>query len=205
MVKEFNELINSDEVNNASKLSLRSFDVTDRVTYDYAKHTASKVKEAIKIIEARRKEYTTPLDAQKKELMAIEKDATSPLYAFIEEHKTKMVNYSNEQERVEREANEKIRKEAEKMLGDNDDLGSVVDVASSSILSVQVDKGNNIMTLSKARVIGDVDWNIVVGALSKAGKFDENVLMKGLPAAMKIAGIDSITGIEIYQTKTQRI
>jgi hypothetical protein len=50
-----------------------------------------------------------------------------------------------------------------------------------------------------------VDWNGVVVCLIKAGKFDSEMLLKGLPEAMRITETESILGIEVYEQQIQTL
>jgi hypothetical protein len=92
--------------------------VEDKLSYDITEHTIKLANEVVKSIESSRKAITSPLDAYKKQIMEIEKEAVEPLKKYIESSKTKMLAYNEELERVQREANEKLRIESEKALED---------------------------------------------------------------------------------------
>ena len=86
--------INSPQVLNAQAIIKRNAEaLTINSATDYsALNTAVKdVNDAVKAIEAARKEVTTPLEHFKKELIKLEKDATAPLIEFIEDAKKSMV------------------------------------------------------------------------------------------------------------------
>ena len=186
--------------------------ITDRLSYDITAESLKLASEAIKSIEAARKVATSPLDAYKKQIMDIEKEATAPLSEFITERKAMMLVYSSELERIQREANEKIKAEAEAQLANSgaDTIADMMGRFTDRLVSVQTEQPKNIRVTNKARVIEGtplhmVDWAAVVFALIAAEKFDSEVLLTGLAKAMADTGIKDIKGIEVYQHKTQVI
>ena len=92
--------------------------IEDRLTYDITELTIKMANDAVKSIESSRKSITAPVDAYKKQIMEIEKDAVEPLKKYIDSSKIKMLAYNEELERIQKEANEKLRIESEKALKD---------------------------------------------------------------------------------------
>ncbi len=186
--------------------------ITDRLSYDITAETLKLANEAVKSIETARKTATSPLDAYKKQIMEIEKEATTPLTDFISERKAMMLVYSSELERIQREANEKIKAEAAAAIAASgaDAIADIMGRFTDKLVSVQTEQPKNIRVTKKARVIEGtpvhmVDWSAVVFALIAADKFDVEVLLTGLAKAMADTGIKEIKGIEVYDHKTQVI
>jgi hypothetical protein len=181
--------------------------VEDRLTYDITEHTIKLANEVVKSIESSRKAITSPLDAYKKQIMDIEKEAVEPLKKYIETAKTKMLAYNEELERVQREANEKLRIESEKALQDapidvfNTLAGYFVDQA----VSINTEQPKNIRVTKKARINGEVNWSMVLNVLFAAECIDYQDLLTPLAKAMEKCGVVKIDGIEIYEHKTQVI
>jgi hypothetical protein len=186
--------------------------ITDKLSYDITAESLKLASEAIKTIETARKSATSPLDAYKKQIMDIEKEATAPLIEFITERKGMMLVYASELERIQREANEKIKAEAAAAIAASsaDTVADMMGRFTDKLVSVQTEQPKNIRVTTKARVIEGtpvhmVDWSAVIFCLIAAEKFDVDVLLTGLAKAMADTGIKEIKGIEVYQHKTQVI
>jgi hypothetical protein len=181
--------------------------IEDKLSYDIVEHTTKLANEVVKSIESSRKSITAPLDAYKKQIMDIEKEAVEPLKKYIESAKTKMLAYNKELERVQREANEKLRIESEKALEDapfdvfNTLAGYFVDQA----VSINTEQPKNIRVTKKARICGEVNWSMVLNVLFAAEVLDYQELLTPLAKAMEKCGVVKIDGIEIYDHKTQVI
>jgi len=181
--------------------------VEDKLSYDITEHTIKLANEVLKSIETSRKAITSPLDAYKKQIMDVEKEAVEPLKKYIESAKSKMLDYNNELERVQREANEKLRIESEKALEDapfdvfNTLAGYFVDQA----VSINTEQPKNIRVTKKARINGEVNWSMVLNVLFAAECIDYQDLLTPLAKAMEKCGVVKIDGIEIYEHKTQVI
>jgi hypothetical protein len=181
--------------------------VEDKLSYDITEHTIKLANQVVKSIETSRKAITSPLDAYKKQIMDVEKEAVEPLKKYIESAKTKMLDYNNELERIQREANEKLRIESEKALEDapfdvfNTLAGYFVDQA----VSINTEQPKNIRVTKKARINGEVNWSMVLNVLFAAECIDYQDLLTPLAKAMEKCGVVKIDGIEIYDHKTQVI
>jgi hypothetical protein len=181
--------------------------VEDKLSYDITEHTIKLANQVLKSIETSRKAITSPLDAYKKQIMDVEKEATEPLKMYIESAKSKMLAYNEELERVQREANEKLRIESEKALEDapfdvfNTLAGYFVDQA----VSINTEQPKNIRVTKKARINGEVNWSMVLNVLFAAECIDYQDLLTPLAKAMEKCGVVKIDGIEIYEHKTQVI
>jgi len=186
--------------------------ITDKLSYDITAESLKLASEAIKTIETARKSATSPLDAYKKQIMDIEKEATTPLTEFITERKAMMLVYASELERIQREANEKLKAEAAAAIAASgaDTIADMMGRFTDKLVSVQTEQPKNIRVTTKARIVEGtpvhmVDWSAVVFCLIAAEKFDVEVLLTGLAKAMADTGIKEIKGIEVYQHKTQVI
>jgi hypothetical protein len=181
--------------------------VEDKLSYDITEHTIKLANQVLKSIETSRKAITSPLDAYKKQIMDVEKEAVEPLKKYIESAKSKMLAYNEELERVQREANEKLRIESEKALEDapfdvfNTLAGYFVDQA----VSINTEQPKNIRVTKKARINGEVNWSMVLNVLFAAECIDYQDLLTPLAKAMEKCGVVKIDGIEIYEHKTQVI
>jgi hypothetical protein len=181
--------------------------VEDKLSYDITEHTIKLANQVLKSIETSRKAITSPLDAYKKQIMDVEKEAVEPLKKYIESAKSKMLAYNEELERVQREANEKLRIESEKALEDapfdvfNTLAGYFVDQA----VSINTEQPKNIRVTKKARINGEVNWSMVLNVLFAAECIEYQDLLTPLAKAMEKCGVVKIDGIEIYEHKTQVI
>ena len=181
--------------------------VEDRLSYDITEHTIKLANEVVKTIETRRKSITAPLDAYKKQIMDVEKDATESLKKYIESAKTKMLAYNNELERVQKEANEKLKIESEKALQEVsvEDFSTLAGQLVDQAVSINTEQPKNIRITKKARICGEVNWSMVLNVLFAAELLDSEQLLTPLVKAMEKCGVVKIDGIEIYDHKTQVI
>ena len=181
--------------------------VEDKLSYDITEHTIKLANEVVKSIESSRKAITAPLDAYKKQIMDVEKEATEPLKMYIESAKTKMLAYNEELERVQREANEKLRIESEKALENAsiEDFSALAGQLVDQAISINTEQPKNIRVTKKARICGEVNWSMVLNVLFAAEVLDYQDLLTPLAKAMDKCGVVKIDGIEIYDHKTQVI
>lgn len=181
--------------------------IEDKLSYDIVEHTTKLANEVVKSIESSRKSITAPLDAYKKQIMEIEKDAVEPLKKFIESAKTMMLAYNEELERVQREANEKLRIESEKALENVsiEDFSALAGQLVDQSISINTEQPKNIRVTKKARICGEVNWSMVLNVLFAAECLDYQELLTPLAKAMEKCGVVKIDGIEIYKHKTQVI
>ena len=181
--------------------------VEDKLSYDITEHTIKLVNEVVKSIESMRKYVTTPIDAYKKQIMDVEKEATEPLKKYIESSKTKMLAYNEELERIQREANEKLRIESEKALENVsiEDFSALAGQLVDQSISINTEQPKNIRVTKKARINGEVNWSMVLNVLFAAEVLDYQELLTPLAKAMEKCGVVKIDGIEIYDHKTQVI
>ena len=202
--------INSAQVLNAQAIIKRNAEaLTINSATDYsALNTAVKdVNDAVKAIEAARKEVTTPLEHFKKELIKLEKDATAPLIEFIEDAKKRMVQYYERLEAEQEAAEAKLKAEAAASLNQSESVNDVIAVFTDKLYATTVENNQtkNIRTTLKARTVGEVDWLKVLAVQFAYNNIKPEDLIQGLPKAMKELGVDSIEGIELYEHKTQVI
>ena len=181
--------------------------VEDKLTYDIMEHTIKLANDVVKLIESNRKAITAPIDAYKKQIMEVEKNAVEPLKAFIESAKSKMLAYNQELVNMQREANEKLRIESEKLLQNIsvDDFSALAGQLVDQSVSINIEQPKNIRTTKKARITGEVNWSIVLNVLFAAEVLDYQDLLTPLAKAMEKCGVVAIDGIEIYDHKTQVI
>ena len=209
-ISEFYKALNSAEVLRAqSMIQAAPQAIEDKLTYDMSAASIKAANDAIKHIETNRKLVTLPLDAYKKSVMDVERDAVAPLKAYIDERKAMMIDYSNELERKKAEADAKIAQEAANALlaASTEDVASIMAKFTDSTTSttLDIDHTKNIRITKKAEIIGEVDWATVLWTLMRAEMFDMYELLRKLPKAMELTHIDHINGIEIVEHKTQAI
>ena len=202
--------INSPQVLNAQAIIKRNAEaLTINSATDYsALNTAVKdVNDAVKAIEAARKEVTTPLEHFKKELIKLEKDATAPLIEFIEDAKKSMVQYYERLEAEQEAAEAKLKAEAAASLKQAESVNDIMAAFTDKLFATSVENNQtkNIRTTLKARIVGEVDWIKVLSVQFAHNNLTPEDLIQGLPKAMKELGIDNIAGIELYEHKTQVI
>jgi hypothetical protein len=181
--------------------------IQDRLSYDITEYTIKLANDVVKSIESSRKTITAPLDAYKKQIMELEKEATEPLKKYIETAKTKMLAYNEELEKVQREANEKLRIESEKALENVsiEDFSALAGQLVDQAISINTEQPKNIRVTKKARICGEVNWSMVLNVLFAAECLDYQELLTPLAKAMEKCGVVKIDGIEIYDHKTQVI
>jgi hypothetical protein len=183
--------------------------IEDKLTYDMSAESIKAANDAIKYIENNRKMVTLPLDAYKKSIMDVERDAVAPLKAYIEQRKAMMIDYSNELERIKAQADAKIAQEAADALKSastsdvSDIFATFTDATTTTTL--ELDHTKNIRITKKAEIVGEVDWMTLLWTLMQAEMFDVAELLRKLPKAMEITNIENIKGIQITEVKTQVI
>jgi len=209
-ISEFYKALNSTEVLRAqSMIEGAPQAIEDKLSYDMSAESIKAANDAIKQIEINRKLVTLPLDAYKKSLMDVERDATAPLKAYIDQRKAMMIDYSNELERKKAEADAKIAQEAADALK-TADSSNVSDIFATftdatTTTTLELDHTKNIRISKKAEIVGEVDWVTLLWTLMQAEMFDVAELLRKLPKAMEITNIAEIKGIEIVEHKTQAI
>ena len=209
-LSEFYKALNSTEMLRAqSMIQSAPQAIEDKLSYDMSAESIKAANDAIKHIETNRKLVTLPLDAYKKSIMEVERDATAPLKEYIEQRKALMIDYSNELERKKAQADAKIAQEAAEALlaSSADEVASIMAKFTDSTTSttLNIDHTKNIRISKKAEIVGEVDWATVLWTLMRAEMFDMYELLRKLPKAMEITNIDRINGIEIVEHKTQAI
>ena len=209
-LSEFYKALNSTEVLRAQgMIEGAPKAIEDKLSYDMSAESIKAANDAIKHIETNRKLVTLPLDAYKKSVMDVERDATAPLKAYIEQRKAMMIDYSNELAVKKAVADAKIAQEAAdalKLAVTSDVSGifaNFTDATTSTTL--ELDHTKNIRISKKAEIVGEVDWATVLWTLMQAEMFDVAELLRKLPKAMEITNISEIRGIEIVEHKTQVI
>lgn len=209
-ISEFYKSLNSTEVLRAqSMIEGAPNAIEDKLSYDMSAASIKAANDAIKHIETNRKMVTTPLDAYKKSVMDVERDAVAPLKAYIEQRKAMMIDYSNELDCIKAQADAKIAQEAAEALlaSSADEVASIMAKFTDSTTSttLDIDHTKNIRITKKAEIVGEVDWMTLLWTLMQAEMFDVAELLRKLPKAMEITNIAEIRGIEIVEHKTQAI
>jgi hypothetical protein len=183
--------------------------IEDKLSYDMSAESIKAANDAIKHIETNRKMVTSPLDVYKKSVMDVERDATAPLKAYIEQRKAMMIDYSNDLERKKAEADAKIAQEAADALmsASTSDVSNIFATFTdaTTTTTLELDHTKNIRITKKAEIVGEVDWMTLLWTLMQAEMFDVSELLRKLPKAMEITNIAEIRGIEIVERKTQAI
>ena len=205
--------INSPQTLNAQSIVARNtgggeaLSVQNVSEYTAMNAAVKDVSDAVKAIEAARKEVTTPLEHFKKELIKLEKDATAPLLDFIEDAKKRMVEYHERLEAEQEAAEEKLIAEAAQSMKEAEAVSDVIAAFTDKLYATTVENNQtkNIRSTIKARVNGEVNWVKVLSVQFAFNNLKPEDLLNGLPKAMKELGVDSIEGIELYEHKTQVI
>ena len=209
-ISEFYKSLNSTEVLRAqSMIEGAPQAIEDKLSYDMSAESIKAANDAIKHIETNRKMVTSPLDAYKKSVMDVERDATAPLKAYIEQRKAMMIDYSNDLERKKAEADAKIAQDAADALmsASTSDVSNIFATFTdaTTTTTLELDHTKNIRITKKAEIVGEVDWMTLLWTLMQAEMFDVQELLRKLPKAMEITNIPEIRGIEIVERKTQAI
>lgn len=209
-ISDFYKSLNSTEVLRAqSMIQSAPQAIEDKLSYDMSAESIKAANDAIKHIETNRKMVTLPLDAYKKSVMDVERDAIAPLKAYIEQRKAMMIDYSNELERIKAQADAKIAQEAADALKSastsdvSDIFATFTDATTTTTL--ELDHTKNIRISKKAEIVGDVDWETVLMTLLNAEMLDIQDLLRKLPKAMEITRTIAIRGIQLTEVKTQVI
>ena len=209
-ISEFYKALNSTEVLRAqSMIEGAPQIIEDKLTYDMSAESIKAANDAIKHIENNRKMVTLPLDAYKKSIMDVERDATASLKAYIEQRKAMMINYSNELAVKKAVADAKIAQDAADALKSavTSDVSGIFATFTdaTTTTTLELDHTKNIRISKKAEIIGDVEWETVLMTLLNAEMLDIQDLLRKLPKAMEITNIDNIKGIQITEVKNQVI
>jgi len=209
-LSEFYKALNSTEVLRAQGMIAGAPQIIeDKLTYDMSAESIKAANDAIKHIETNRKMVTLPLDTYKKSVMDVERDATAPLKAYIEQRKQMMIDYSNELAVKKAVADAKIAQDAADALKSaitSDVSGifaSFTDATTTTTL--ELDHTKNIRISKKAEIVGDVEWETVLMTLLNAEMLDIQDLLRKLPKAMEITRTIAIRGIQLTEVKTQVI
>jgi hypothetical protein len=209
-ISEFYKALNSTEVLRAQgMIEGAPKAIEDKLSYDMSAESIKAANDAIKHIENNRKLVTLPLDAYKKSVMDVERDAIAPLKAYIEQRKAMMIDYSNELERKKAEADAKIAQDAADALmsastSDVSDIFATFTDATTTT-TLELDHTKNIRISKKAEIVGDVEWETVLMTLLNAEMLDIQDLLRKLPKAMEITRTIAIRGIQLTEVKTQVI
>jgi hypothetical protein len=209
-ISEFYKSLNSTEVLRAQGMIEGAPSIIeDKLSYDMSAESIKAANDAIKHIENNRKLVTLPLDTYKKSIMDVERDATAPLKAYIEQRKAMMIDYSNELAVKKAAADAKIAQDAADALksASSSDMSTIMAkfTDATTTTTLEMDHTKNIRITKKAEIVGEVDWMTLLWTLMQAEMFDVAELLRKLPKAMEITNIDSIKGIEIVEHKTQAI
>ena len=209
-ISEFYKALNSTEVLRAQgMIEGAPKAIEDKLSYDMSAESIKAANDAIKHIETNRKMVTLPLDAYKKTVMDVERDATAPFKAYIEQRKALMIDYSNELERIKAEADAKIAQQAADALKSastsdvSDIFATFTDATTTTTL--ELDHTKNIRISKKAEIVGDVEWETLLMTLLNAEMLDIQELLRKLPKAMEITNTAGIKGIQLTEVKTQVI
>jgi hypothetical protein len=183
--------------------------IEDKLSYDMSAESIKAANDAIKHIETNRKMVTLPLDAYKKSVMDVERDATAPLKQYIEDRKLMMLAYSQWLDLQKAIADAKIAQEAHDALlaASSTDVSNIMATFTdaTTTTTLQFDHTKNIRISKKAEIVGEVDWATVLWTLMQAEMFDIQELLRKLPKAMEITNIAEIKGIQLTEVKTQVI
>jgi len=212
-IEKIYHAINSPQVLNAQSIVARNtgggeaLSIQNVSEYTAMNAAVKDVSDAVKAIEAARKEVTTPLEHFKKELIKLEKDATAPLLDFIEDAKKRMVEYHERLEAEQEAAEAKLRAEAAQSMKQAESVGDIMAAFTDKLYATTVENSQtkNIRSTIKARVNGEVNWVKVLSVQFAFNNLKPEDLLNGLAKAMKELGVDSIEGIELYEHKTQVI
>jgi hypothetical protein len=183
--------------------------IEDKLSYDMSAVSIKAANDAIKHIETNRKMVTSPLDAYKKSIMDVERDAIAPLKQYIEDRKQMMLAYSQWIDLQKAIADAKIAQDAVDALKSastsdvSDIFANFTDATTTTTL--EFDHTKNIRISKKAEIVGEVDWATLLWTLMQAEMFDVAELLRKLPKAMEITKMESIQGIQLTEVKTQVI
>ena len=209
-ISDFYKSLNSTEVLRAQgMIEGAPKAIEDKLSYDMSAESIKAANDAIKHIETNRKMVTLPLDAYKKTVMDVERDATAPLKAYIEQRKAMMIDYSNELAVKKAVADAKIAQEAAdalKLAVTSDVSGIFANFTdATTTTTLELDHTKNIRISKKAEIVGDVEWETVLMTLLNAEMLDIQDLLRKLPKAMEITRTIAIRGIQLTEVKTQVI
>lgn len=183
--------------------------IEDTLSYDTTREAIKLASDVVSEISEMRMRVTRPLDELKSRMIDYEKSMVIDFKQYIDRGKKMMLEYSNEIERKQKEANERIRLEAEEALK-NASAENMVDLLgkyTDQMVSVSFEQPKGIRKTMKAEMSNpiDVDWIGVLNVLFSADLLDPESLLKQLPKAMKQCGVVKIKGINLVEVKTQTI
>ena len=212
-IEKIYKAINSPQTLNAQVIAANNsaageaLSITNVSEYTAMNAAIKDVSDAVKAIEAARKEVTTPLEQFKKELIKLERDATEPLLDFITDAKKRMVEYHERLEAEQAQAEAKLKAEAAQAIKQAEAMDDIMAAFTDKLYATTIENNQtkNIRTTVKARINGEVDWLKVLSVQFASSNLNAEDLLNGLPKAMKELGIESIAGIELYEHKTQVI
>ena len=209
-ISEFYKSLNSTEVLRAQgMIEGAPKAIEDKLSYDMSAESIKAANDAIKHIETNRKMVTLPLDAYKKSVMDVERDATAPLKQYIEDRKLMMLAYSQWLDLQKAIADAKIAQEAHDALleASSTDVSNIMATFTdkTTTTTLELDHTKNIRITKKAEIVGEVDWATLLWTLMQAEMFDIQELLRKLPKAMEITNMESIKGIQIIEVKNQVI
>jgi hypothetical protein len=183
--------------------------IEDKLSYDMSAASIKAANDAIKHIETNRKMVTLPLDAYKKSIMDVERDAIAPLKQYIEDRKLMMLAYSQWLDLQKAIADAKIAQEAHDALlaASSTDVSNIMATFTdkTTTTTLEFDHTKNIRISKKAEIVGEVDWATLLWTLMQAEMFDVQELLRKLPKAMEITNMENIKGIQIIEVKNQVI
>ena len=183
--------------------------IEDSFSYDLTRESIKKASDVINEISEMRRRVTRPLDELKSRMIDYEKSMVNDFKQYIDRGKKMMLEYSNEIERKQKEANERIRSEAEEALKNApiEDMVDLLGKFTDQMVSVSFEQPKGIRKTIKAEMTNaiDVDWIGVLNVLFSADLLEPEALLKNLPKAMKQCGVVKIKGINLVEVKSQTI
>lgn len=163
--------------------------ITSNEDYTKAGDTLKVVQNRIKKLEEKRKEYTQPLDESKKRIMADFQSISKPLEDFVQQVKSKMVEWYREEQK--RKDEEQKLLEAEALKKAKEEGKSEIEVAIVN-QEVKTQRGD-LATTSVKKV-----WKFTVEDETKVPREYLCVDEKKIKLAMS-DGVRKIEGVKIFQ------
>jgi hypothetical protein len=184
------------------------FEIETEAVYKKYYEQASTISLFLKAVESERKKLTRPLDELKKSIIKEESEWTEPYKEALEAIKQRLLKYDLYVYEKEKEANNKLKQAAKEQISNGTPIQDVLESIVQA--NVVLEKPKNIRTSIKARIIqgrkkSEVDWIAVLKCLFSTGNLEPEELLKNLPKAMKELNVEQISGIELYEVKTQVI
>lgn len=157
--------------------------------YTQAGDILKMVQQRVKKVEAKRKEYTDPLEQSKKRIIADFKQITEPLEQFVEEIKKKMVEWYRLDQKRRDDEQKRIEAEAIKQAQDEKKLEVVVPVVNE----VKKTHHGESSTTTVKKI-----WTFKIIDPEKVPIGYRTIDEKLIRGAIK-EGVRKIDGVEIYQ------